>query len=110
MRPEDEARQYIDESLAACGWIVQDYAELNISAGPGVAVREFPLQSGIADYLLYANQQAIRRPESEFVPCTRDGGQLDTRSLHAEKRPQPDEEASRSARDLPEARQAPVPR
>jgi type I restriction enzyme R subunit len=32
---------------------------LNISAGPGVAVREFPLEDGEADYLLYADGQAI---------------------------------------------------
>ena len=32
---------------------------MNISAGPGVAVREFPLKTGFADYLLYANGKAI---------------------------------------------------
>lgn len=32
---------------------------MNISAGLGVAVREFPLTSGFADYLLYADGKAI---------------------------------------------------
>ena len=32
---------------------------MHISAGPGVAVREFPLRTGFADYLLYANGKAI---------------------------------------------------
>jgi len=59
MRPEDEARQEIDQILISCGWVVQDCAEMDISAGPGVAVREFPLQTGAADYLLYADRQAI---------------------------------------------------
>ena len=46
MTPEQQARQNIDRQLEACGWIVQDYKEMNISAGLGVAVREFPLKSG----------------------------------------------------------------
>ena len=32
---------------------------MNISAGLGVAVREFPLTTGEADYLLYADAKAI---------------------------------------------------
>src|SRR6185436_15538571 len=34
-------------------------SEMNISAGLGVAVREFPLATGFADYLLYADGKAI---------------------------------------------------
>ncbi len=59
MTPEDKARQKIDEQLAQCGWIVQDASEMNISAGLGVAIREFPLKTGFADYLLYADGRAI---------------------------------------------------
>ena len=43
MNPEEKAREEIDRQLAACGWLVQDKA-MNITAGPGVAVREFPLK------------------------------------------------------------------
>jgi type I restriction enzyme R subunit len=32
---------------------------MSISAGQGIAVREFPLQSGFADYLLYADCKAL---------------------------------------------------
>lgn len=50
--PEEQARQEIDRKLEACGWLVQDYKSMRITAGPGVAVREFPLKTGYADYLL----------------------------------------------------------
>jgi len=60
MTPEERARAEIDRQLMACGWVVQDRAEMDIYAEPGVAVREFPLQGGEeADYLLYAYEQAI---------------------------------------------------
>ena len=59
LTPEQRARQQIDRVLGQCGWLVQDYAEMNIGAGPGVAVREFPLQTGFADYLLYASGRVI---------------------------------------------------
>jgi type I restriction enzyme, R subunit len=57
--PEEEARQEIDRRLEECGWLIQDHKAMNIMAGLGVAVREFPLKSGFADYLLYANGKAI---------------------------------------------------
>ena len=57
--PEALARQNIDRQLAACGWIVQDRDQLNLWAGRGVAVREFPLQTGFADYLLFVDRQAV---------------------------------------------------
>lgn len=57
--PEQKARKKIDLQLGQCGWIVQDLREANISAGPGVAIREFPLKTGHVDYLLYANGKAI---------------------------------------------------
>ncbi len=59
MTPEQKARQRIDQQLQQSGWVVQDYRQMNISAGLGVAVREFPLRTGAADYLLYAGGRAI---------------------------------------------------
>jgi len=53
MKPEDKARQKIDKLLEAAGWKVQDVQELNLGASLGVAIREFPLKSGTADYLLF---------------------------------------------------------
>jgi len=60
MTPEEQARQEIDRQLVAAGWMVQDRAAMDIYAGPGVAIREFPLRGGEeADYLLYADGEAI---------------------------------------------------
>jgi type I restriction enzyme R subunit len=59
MTPEEKARREIDRQLEQCGWLVQDRTEMNISAGPGVAVREFPMITGEADYLLYAGGKAL---------------------------------------------------
>jgi hypothetical protein len=58
LTPEQKARQDIDRQLERCGWVVQSHRDMNISAGLGVAVREFPLKSGFADYLLYADCKA----------------------------------------------------
>lgn len=59
MTPEQKARQQIDRQLEQAGWIVQDYRQMHISAGLGVAVREFPLTTGAADYMLYADAKAV---------------------------------------------------
>ena len=59
MRPEERARQRIDEMLVAAGWIVQDRQKLNLGAGPGVAIREFSLRTGAADYLLMVNREVV---------------------------------------------------
>ncbi|GJG87328.1 type III restriction endonuclease subunit R [Gemmatimonadetes bacterium T265] len=58
---EAAARDEIDRALAASGWLVQDRGAVNLYAGPGVAVREVPLAPGhgVADYLLYADGQAV---------------------------------------------------
>lgn len=65
MTPEQKARQQIDRQLVQAGWIVQDYAQMHITAGLGVAVREFPLKTGFADYLLYAHAKAIGSVEAK---------------------------------------------
>ena len=52
MTPEEKARREIDRQLEQCGWLIQGRSEMNISAGDGVAVREFPMTTGEADYLL----------------------------------------------------------
>lgn len=59
MTPEQKARKRIDQQLTQCGWVVQDYEQMNIFAGLGVAVREFPLVSGTADYMLYVDRRAV---------------------------------------------------
>ena len=81
MTPEQLAREEIDEQLEACGWVVQDFTSMNIHAGLGVAVREFPLKwkegeeikSGSADYLLYADGWAIGVVEAKPAGHTLEG-------------------------------------
>jgi type I restriction enzyme R subunit len=41
--PEQQAREQIGAALQAAGWLIQDRAEMNLSAGLGVAVRKFKL-------------------------------------------------------------------
>ena len=57
--PEAGARQRIDAQLLAAGWVVQDRADLNLTAALGVAVREFPTLVGPADYLLFTDGLAV---------------------------------------------------
>lgn len=53
MTPETKARQQIDQKLEAAGWVVQDMKRVNLSAATGVAVREYPTDTGPADYVLF---------------------------------------------------------
>ena len=46
-KPEEKARQQIDKLLEGAGWTIQDYPEFNLGTSLGVAVREFPLDSGL---------------------------------------------------------------
>lgn len=59
MTPETKARQVIDEKLTAAGWVVQDMKQVNLGQSPGVAVREYPTDSGPADYLLFVDRQPV---------------------------------------------------
>ncbi len=65
--PEARARFEIDRLLTAAGWVVQDVADLNLMAGVGVAIREFPLATGFADYLLVVAQKAVGAVEAKKV-------------------------------------------
>jgi type I restriction enzyme R subunit len=58
MTPEAKARQLIDQKLERAGWLIQDLRQLDLSAGTGVAVREYPTDSGPADYLMFINRIA----------------------------------------------------
>jgi type I restriction enzyme R subunit len=59
--PEQKAREKIDAALVEAGWVVQDRADMNLSAGRGVAVREFKLTAGhgFADYMLFVDGKAV---------------------------------------------------
>lgn len=51
--PELLAREQIDAQLTRAGWCVQYRPDMNLGAGLGVAVREFPTAAGPCDYLLF---------------------------------------------------------
>jgi type I restriction enzyme R subunit len=55
--PEDRSRAALDDQLAACGWIVQSRHALNLSAGTGVAIREFGTGAGPSDYGLFVDKK-----------------------------------------------------
>ncbi len=59
MTPEEESRQNIDRKLIQAGWEVQDYKNINLSAGLGIAVCEYPTESGSADYILFIDRKPI---------------------------------------------------
>ena len=53
MSPEEKSRLAIDKKLVESGWAVQDLKALNLSVSLGVAVREFPTDTGPVDYALF---------------------------------------------------------
>lgn len=59
MTAESEARQQIDQKLQQAGWVIQDMKQLNLGAARGVAVREFPTDSGPADYVLFVDRVSV---------------------------------------------------
>jgi type I restriction enzyme R subunit len=72
-KPEDLARQKIDALLTTAGWLVQRRDEVNLHAGRGIAVQEFPLASGygFADYLLYVDGK-----EAGVIEAKKEGSTL----------------------------------
>lgn len=65
--PEQKARREIDAKLIAAGWFVQNRDDLDLTAGRGIAVREFPMKSGFgfADYLLYLDRKSLGAIEAK---------------------------------------------
>jgi hypothetical protein len=59
LTPEQKAGGEIDELLRAAGWSVQPRDRANLSASHGVAVAEFPLDTGFADYVLFVDKRPI---------------------------------------------------
>ncbi len=71
--PEEIARQNTDKQLEACGWVIQSRRDLNLYAARGVAVREFPLDTGEADYLLFVDRKAVGVVEAKHEGTTLSG-------------------------------------
>jgi len=73
MNPEQQARIHIDELLVSVGWSIQDMKEINLGASLGVAVREYPLIDGFADYLLFVDRKPIGVIEAKAEGVTLSG-------------------------------------
>lgn len=58
-RPEDIARDRIDERLTKAGWIVQSKKELNWNAGIGIAIKEYDTDEGPCDFALFVDRVAV---------------------------------------------------
>lgn len=56
---EQRARDQIDALLKASGWIVQSKKDINLHAGLGVAIREYPTDVGPADYVLFVDAKPV---------------------------------------------------
>ena len=76
--PEQEARETIDKLLNSAGWDVQNIESVNIVARCGVAIREFPLNTGhgVADYLLYVDGKAAGVIEAKKTGTTLSGVEI----------------------------------
>ncbi|HET8865744.1 MAG TPA: type I restriction-modification enzyme R subunit C-terminal domain-containing protein [Gracilimonas sp.] len=59
LNPEQKARNKIDRMLEQAGWVVQDYRKIDFKAGSGIAVREYPTDSGPADYMLLVDKKPV---------------------------------------------------
>ena len=99
MTPEQQARVNIDALLTAAGWHVCDMADAHIHAARGVAIREFPLNTGygFADYLIYIDGKAAGVIEAKKEGSTLTGVEVQSAkyaqglpaSLPAWRRPLP---------------------
>nr|MDP2191803.1 DEAD/DEAH box helicase family protein [Rhodoferax sp.] len=99
MTPEEKARVNIDALLQQAGWHVCHINDANIHAARGVALREFPPNTGygFADYLLYIDGKAAGVIEAKKEGSTLTGVEVQSAryaqglpsSLPAWRRPLP---------------------
>jgi type I restriction enzyme R subunit len=65
--PEQRARREIDADLTTAGWLVQNRDDIDLTAGRGIAAREFKMKPGFgfADYMLYVDRKALGAVEAK---------------------------------------------
>ncbi|MEJ7783721.1 MAG: type I restriction-modification enzyme R subunit C-terminal domain-containing protein [Solirubrobacteraceae bacterium] len=73
LTPEQQARQTIDALLGQAGWVVQGHKSIDLSAGRGIAVREFPTATGPVDYMLYVDRKVLGSVEAKREGITLSG-------------------------------------
>jgi type I restriction enzyme R subunit len=86
--PENRARVDIDRLLTQAGWAIQDRDEIDLFAERGVAVREYPLTTGPADYLLFVDQKVVGVIEAKKQGQTLSGYELQSERYSAGLPPQ----------------------
>jgi type I restriction enzyme, R subunit len=59
MTPEQRARLNIDKMLELAGWQVQDLNALNLGVATGIVVREYPTETGPADYIIFIDREPV---------------------------------------------------
>ena len=67
MSPEEKARQEIDKQLTELGYVIQDMADLDLTAARGVIVREYPTDTGPVDYLIFIDGDPIGIIEAKEI-------------------------------------------
>ena len=67
MSPEEKARQEIDKQLTELGYVIQDMADLDLTAARGVIVREYPTDTGPVDYLIFIEGEPIGIIEAKEI-------------------------------------------
>ena len=89
LKPEERARDHIDEQLAQAGWFVCDRKDIDLFNHQGVAVREVIMatEHGRADYLLYVDRQIVGVIEAKPVGTTLSGVQWQS-AMYAEGLPE----------------------
>lgn len=65
--PKAHVCNHIDELLSAAGWIVQNRSEMNLGAARGVAMREFPFDTGFVDYMLSIDRKVVGAIEAKSI-------------------------------------------
>lgn len=73
LTPEQISRQQIDNLLTKSGWELQNRDDFNRNSSLGVAVREFHLETGPCDYLLFVSGKAAGVVEAKKSGVTLSG-------------------------------------
>ena len=59
LKPEQKARDTIDQMLDQAGWKVQSKNKIDFSVGFGIAIREYQTDAGPADYVLFIDKNPV---------------------------------------------------
>jgi type I restriction enzyme R subunit len=67
LKPEQRARLIIDEKLVQAGWLIQNYRDIGLNAGPRHRGQGVPQDDGPAEYVLHLDRKAIGMIEVKKV-------------------------------------------